>query len=92
MLTLQQLKAMPPITVFATSEAENSPEGIFMTRDGGALRWVAVRGRMWDWAIYCHWSDKSIEWIEAHGDKVYDKATIRRLVPCDDEAFKMYRY
>lgn len=92
MLTLGDLKAMKPNTIIGSGIEENSSEGIFMTRDGGSLRWVAVRGGIWDWAIYCYWSDRSIEWVMAHGDKVCCKETIRKLVPCDDEAFKMYRW
>jgi len=92
LLTLEKLKAMKPYSVFATGTVENSLEGIFTTRDGGLLRWVAVRGGIWDWAIYIHWADKSITWIKNHGDKVIGEANIRKLVPCDDEAFKMYRY
>jgi hypothetical protein len=63
-----------------------------MTGSGRQLRWVAVRGGAPDWKIYCHWIEKSKEEVASNGDKVCDKETIRRLVPCTDEAFKMYRY
>ena len=56
--------------VFASGILPNSPDGIFMTNNGGELRWVAKNGYGNDWAIYCHWSDRSVEWIEAHGDKI----------------------
>lgn len=92
MLTLKDLKAMQSNLIFATGVVENSPLGIFMSRSGGMLRWVAVRGGIWDWAIYCHWEDKSKEWIRDYGDKVHDEVIIKTLVPCTDEAFKMYRY
>lgn len=92
MLTLKDLKAMQPGLIFRSGTAQNSPKGIFMTREGGQLRWVAVRGDIWDWAIYCHWVGRTEVWIKDHGDKVTNKETIRKLVPCNDEAFKMYRY
>lgn len=92
MLTLKDLKAMQPGLIFATGTAVDGPLGINMTRSYKMLRWVAVRGGIWDWAIYCHWEDKSVYWIRDSGDKVTNKETIRALVPCDDEAFKMYRY
>jgi len=91
-LTIENLKNMAPDTIFASGVVDNSPEGIFMTRDGGQLRWVAVRGGIWDWAIYCHWSERSEDWIRARGDKVTGESNIKKLVPCNDEAFQMYRY
>jgi len=92
MLTLRDLKDMPSNLIFRSGVAVDGPLGINMTRSYKMLRWVAVRGDIWDWAIYCHWSDKSTEWIRDYGDKVTDNKTIKALVPCDDEAFKMYRY
>ena len=92
MITADRLKAMEPDTIFLRGECENSPEGIFMTRNGGQLRWVAVRQGIETWSIYCHWAFNSWEFIKEQGDKVNNKETIRRLVPCDDEAFTLYNY
>ena len=92
MLTLEMFKKMKP-GMFAKGESVDSPSGINMTGSGKMLKWVAVRGGgIWDWAIYCNLAeDNSYEWICASGYKVYSEATIRRLVPCDNEAYKMYR-
>lgn len=92
MLTLEKLKSMTPDTIFAEGTANDDPEGLFMANTNRRLRWVAVRGGIHDWCIYCHFADKSNEWIKAQGDKVSDERHIKMLVPCDDEAFKMYRY
>lgn len=92
MLTLEDLKNLEPGTIFAKGVIIDSPEGINMTRSGKMLRWVAVRGEVWDWAIYCHWATSSYEYVRDYGDKVYDGHNIKRLVTCDDEAFKSYRY
>jgi len=92
MITIKEFSALMSGNVFATGTQPNSPEGIFMTRDGGELRWVAVKGWGNDWTVYCHWSDKSVEWIESHGDKLHYEAHIRLCVPCDDDVFKLYRY
>jgi len=92
MLSIQQLKDMPDHTIFAHGETVNSPEGINMSNDGRSLRWVAKRGQIHDWAIYIgikSWDDKM---IASNGDKVTGKENIKKLVPCDDEAFGMYRY
>ena len=91
-LNRQIFESLPDGQVFATGVLPNSPEGLFMTRNGGTLRWVAKKGWGYDWAIYCHWADKSPEWVRDHGDKVTNEAHIKRCVECDDETFKIYRY
>lgn len=85
---------MPEFTIFARGEIANSPDGIYMTdtRKGDTLKWIAKRGEIDDWAIYIHWSENGYEFVESNGDKVISAMNIKKLVPCDDEAFKMYRY
>lgn len=92
MLTLEKLKAMQPGLWFATGLTTDDPKGINMNRSGKQLKWVAVRGGIWDWAIYIHWAESSIGYVASNGDKVTFESHIKKLVPCDDEAFKMYRY
>jgi hypothetical protein len=71
------------------------------------VKWVAVRGGIHDWAIY-HSMDANLckaeffdssdhlatanDQIANHGAKLYNPDKIREFVPCNDEAFKMYRY
>ena len=94
MLSLQDLKDMPQGTVFAHGETENSPDGIYMTNSdiGRKMIWAAKRGNIHDWAIYIHWAESGIKYVLSNGDKVKNSANIKKLVPCDDEAFSMYRY
>lgn len=92
MLTLKQLKEMEPDTIFAKGEIIDSPDGINMENTGKQLRWVACRGGIHDWAIYCHLADKDWDFIKTQGNKVIREKNIKKLIPCDDEAFKMYRY
>jgi len=91
-LTLQALKDMAPDTIFATGVTTDDENGINITSSGEALRWVAVRGGIHDWTIYAHYSSWSEEAIRQNGDKVYSEDHIKKLVPCDDEAFNMYRF
>jgi hypothetical protein len=91
LLTLQALKEMEP-GVFAQGETTDNSEGCNMTGSGMGLRWVAVRGDIHDWTIYIHTADNDYEWIKRSGDKVYTENNIKKLVPCDDEAFNVYRY
>jgi len=92
MLTLQMLKDIKPNTIFATGIAKDEAGGLHMANTGRELRWIATRGGIHDWAIYCHFSDRTEEWIKSYGDKVNSAEHIKRLVPCDNEAFEMYRY
>ena len=62
------------------------------------MRWVAVRGGIWDWAIYAqnpYYIETGVwDWqkIAEQGDKVHNENHIRKLVECDKEAFEMYRH
>ncbi len=93
MLTLDDLKAMKPFEVFAHGTTTNDIKGMWMSpnREGDTIRWVAVRGGIHDWAIYCHFEEYPVDWIAKHGNKVWFVDDVKKLVPCDDEAFKFYR-
>lgn len=91
-LTEEQFKALPKGEIFATGVLPNSPEGLFMTNGGGELRWVAKKGDIDDWAVYCYWSYWTESQIAANGDKVTQKDHIQRCVPCTDEVLKLYRH
>ena len=71
------------------------------------VKWVAIRVGIHDWAIYHSLNanfersdfmdgnshlNESEERIASYGAKLYDIEKIRELVPCDDEAFEMYRF
>ena len=90
-LTLERLKEMKP-GMFATGLAIDSPDDINIERTGRELRWVAVRGDIHDWGIYILFSTFTSEEVKRMGHKVCCENHIQKLVPCDDEAFKMYRY
>ena len=71
------------------------------------VKWAAIRGGIHDWAIY-HSMDSNLcdheyfdcdchlvqtwERIVDEGAKLRDKRDIRAWVPCDDEAYSMYRF
>ncbi len=68
-----------------------------------SVRWIAVKGRceeMADWCIYCEnpwyqgeqYEFRDLYDIKRRGDKICNPYNIRKLVPCDDEAFLRYRY
>lgn len=51
-LCAQMLDNFPP-GIFAQGEIIDGPEGANMAGTGKIMRWVAVRGDVADWAIYC---------------------------------------
>ena len=91
-LTVNKLKAMKPGTIFAMGEIVDNENGINMAGTGNLLHWVAARGGIHDWAIYCSLIDMDCEGVRRCGDKVTLESHIKKLVPCDDAAFKMYRH
>jgi len=93
LLTLQKLKSIEPKTIFAKKGTfKDGPEGINIARTGQLLKWVAVKGDVDDWAIYCQAADWSDEEIRRMGDKIQDRVNIMKLVPCDNEALSAYRH
>ncbi len=92
-LTLTQLKTLPENTIFAQGTVTNHPDDVFMksSRIGDKMVWVAKRGIIHDWAIYIFWAERGAGYAADHGDKINRESIIRRLVPCTDEAFEMYR-
>lgn len=91
-LTLEQFKKISPGDIIEKGILPNSPEGIFMTRDGGNLKWIAIKGYGNDWTIYCHWDYQSDEYVKSNGDKIHTETYIKRCVPCDDDVFDLYRF
>ncbi len=86
---------MAPDTIFAQGEVRDNPEGVNMANTGQSLMWVAVRGGIYDWAIYIdnpYIPLGSYSGVRSNGDKVTNEENIKKLVPCDDDAFAMYRY
>lgn len=85
---------MQPGVVFVSGVIENSPEGIYMTDSdiGRNLVWAAKVGWAHDWVIYCYWESAGLDYALSNGDTVCSESNIRKLVPCDEEAFKRYRY
>lgn len=76
---------MPPSTCFATGVV-NDPR-----LHGEPVRWAAKRGGIHDWTIYYHLESRPLGYVLEVGDKCITEAVIKELVPCDEEAYKMYR-
>lgn len=55
------------------------------------LKFVCVKID-WDWAIYCHHTDKSDEWIRDYGDKVHSEDIIQSICPCSPDVYRLYNH
>lgn len=113
-LTIAQLKKMKPNTIFATGTGLIEHPWFndakkFLEKDGRSVKvkWIAVRGRIHDWAIY-HSMDANIchedyfdclchlaapkKLISDYGAKLHNTEKVQEFVPCDKEALEMYRH
>ena len=111
-LTIKKLKALKPDTIFAKGYGKilhpwfNDAKNI--DKDNlTKVKWVAIRGGIYDWAIY-HSMDANLEpadyfdgdthlkasWerIARHGAKLHDMEKVLEFVPCTKKALLMYRH
>jgi len=86
-LTLKELKEMKEGQIIAKGQSF-IPE----LWKGGTLNWVAVRGGAKDWALYYGLVHYDYAYIKRCGDKAFTETIIRKLVPCTDKAWAMYRF
>lgn len=96
MLKLHELEDMEPYTIFASGITIDNASGINMANSDEKLKWVACRGQIHDWCIYCLVDDScevfSDGYVHDYGEKITSEHNIKKLVPCEDDAFDMYRY
>ena len=79
-----------PITLEEFKRFPN--DEIFLGGEGTITKWVAVKGGIDDWAIYSGPKEHGFDKIRSYGSKIYIESLIKKLVPCTDEVFKLYRY
>lgn len=93
-LTLKKLADLPTGAIIASGKVINSEQGIFITPThvGRMMKWIAKKGDVTDWAIYIHWVEMDDEMVLSQGDKVRGTENIMKLVPCEQEVLKVYRY
>jgi len=85
-LTIKDLKEMQHNDIIAKGT------GLIREILDAPIKWVAVRGGMHDWVIYYGLINSSDIGVILFGNKVHTGSTIRKLVPCTDDAFDMYRF
>jgi hypothetical protein len=86
-LSVENLKEIAPDSIFTTGT------GLYPELFSRPVRWVAVRGAGFhDWAIYYHHEHTPAEEVKNIGDKCTSPSVIKRLVPCSEAAFSLYRF
>lgn len=93
-INLATFESILPGAVFAHGVIKNSPDGLYMTNTNidKPLLWIAKKGSANDWAIYTHWESKGFLFVLEQGDKVNGADNIKKLVNCDPNVLKLYRF
>jgi len=86
-LTLDELREMGPGQLI-----KNGKGCIPDLWRNGDLKWIAVKGKTETWTIYYGPTPYVYQNIIKFGGKIFDEKIIRKLVPCTDEAWEMYRF
>lgn len=89
-LSWEDFLEIPAREVFAKGIARDDVDGLNMLGTGNPLYWVAVKGRIDDWAIYCSWSSNEL-FIRDHGEKVHDRKGIQNVINVDERVLARYR-
>jgi len=95
-LTVERLDQMAPGQTISRGFVQDHDMACNITGEntGKILKWIAVRGDIHDWAIYCESPYNPYSRfgeVRDYGDKIRDRAIIKKLQPCTDEALKLYR-
>lgn len=90
-LTTQALTAAKPHSIIHSGEILDNEEGMNMSGSGDMLRYVVVAGEIGDWAVYCHFAERSEDWIKMNGDKVCWKDNLKMILDFNEEVWKKYR-
>jgi hypothetical protein len=91
-LTIEQLdNDINSDKILALGYAKDNLEGLHMTGSGKELHWILKIGTAHDWCVYCHWSDKSTQYVLSNGDKVFDRNNINNILDITDEVWARYR-
>ncbi len=79
-----------PLGIFRTGICSNSPTGAYMTREGGCLKFVAVKWDCESWGIYIGrtWDDD--ESIRDGGTFLHDRNYVKNLFLCSEEIMALY--
>lgn len=97
-LTLQEFSQIPNGQIFRSGVCFNTPGELYMTNERlmDKLIWVAKKGEVEDWAVYCLWYENKegsevCNMVARFGQKVHGAEAIQFAVPCTDEVFSLYR-
>lgn len=90
-LTMEKFSAMPAGEMFAKGFALDGTANFNITGREQALRWVAIKGHISDWAVYVGLYAWTWERVRREGDKIHTRDFIHYVVPCTKEVMDRYR-
>ena len=88
-ITPEILRALPENTIFAAGVFQDKA-GVNITGINQLLKFVALRGGVFDWAVYVGRVDDSFECVASFGSKI-SRPSALCLVDVSDEAKELYR-
>tara|TARA_R100001082_G_C4272992_1_gene120565 strand:- start:300 stop:608 length:309 start_codon:yes stop_codon:yes gene_type:complete len=101
MIDLKKFKEIPHGSIFSQGVFIDSDEDGYIDglptihaqdTKGKKMSWVATKGQIDDWAVYYHFFTEDTDYVKDSGLKLYNENNIKKLVPCTDEVFELYRF
>ena len=90
--TTYHLFCLDPDTIISKGFTTDSDDGIHIDGTKQKLKWIAKKGAVNDWSIYCHSAKLPDIEILKNGFKVRHPDEIQKLLPCTKDVLTRYRY
>lgn len=92
-IRIEEFDALENATIFATGVTTDTSDGLHMMGTGKEIIWIAKKGDGGhDWAVYTHYSNRDLYFIQTQGDKVYNRDSIANILDIDDDMWERYRH
>lgn len=78
--------------IICSGTAIDNQNGLFMTNTNKELTWIAKKGQADDWAVYTHFSSKTIDFIISNGDKVHSRRNLQKILHFTEDVYSKYRH
>ena len=90
MITVQKLKLIDPLSIFASGIDIDNEQGINIASTNKLIKWVAVKGQFYTWCIYVGMASKSYQIIRDRGLKI-SLSEARTLLLAPEQVFELYQ-
>lgn len=91
-ITIELLDVLPEGSIFAIGITTDNKDGFNMSDSGREIGWIAKKGDGGnDWAVYTHFTNHDLFFIQTQGDKVHPREYIENVLQFDDAVWERYR-